>query len=114
MSETVYFTPFLEWVDVTDPASIPPDARKITASDLMRYEHFGVDAAAQINAQGRILDQITTPNGAFVLPKVPTTSTANRPAAATVGAGAHMFDITLNKPIWSTGTDWVDATGAIV
>lgn len=40
--------------------------------------------------------------------------TANRPAAATAGEGAVFFDTTLKKPVWSTGTAWVDATGAAV
>lgn len=40
--------------------------------------------------------------------------TGSRPAAATVGQGAQFFDTTLNKPIWSTGSVWVDATGATV
>lgn len=44
--------------------------------------------------------------------KVGTTTTAARPAAGTAGAGAHMFDTSLGKPIWSNGTAWVDATGA--
>lgn len=41
-------------------------------------------------------------------------ATASRPAAATVGSGASFFDETLGKPIWSTGSAWVDATGATV
>ena len=41
-------------------------------------------------------------------------ATASRPAAATAGAGAMFFDTTLGKPIWCTGTAWVDATGATV
>lgn len=41
-------------------------------------------------------------------------TTASRPSASTAGAGASVFDTTLNKPIWSTGTAWVDATGATV
>ena len=41
-------------------------------------------------------------------------STASRPDAATVGAGGHIFDTTLGKPIWSNGTTWVDSTGATV
>ena len=40
--------------------------------------------------------------------------TGSRPAAATVGQGAQFFDTTLNKPIWSTGSGWVDASGAAV
>ena len=33
---------------------------------------------------------------------------------AGVSAGFQFFDTTLNKPIWWTGTKWVDATGADV
>jgi hypothetical protein len=38
-------------------------------------------------------------------------TTANRPAAATVGVGAQFYDTTLNKPVWSDGTHWLDAVG---
>ncbi len=41
-------------------------------------------------------------------------TTANRPSASTAGAGASMFDTNLGKPIWSDGSQWVDATGAAV
>lgn len=41
-------------------------------------------------------------------------TTAARPTAATAGLGFQYFDTTLNKPIWSTGAAWVDATGAAV
>lgn len=40
--------------------------------------------------------------------------TGSRPSASAVGQGAQFFDTTLNKPIWSTGSAWVDATGAAV
>jgi hypothetical protein len=40
-------------------------------------------------------------------------ATGSRPAA-TVGAGAMIFDTTLGKPIWSDGTNWKDATGTNV
>ena len=46
--------------------------------------------------------------------RIGTTTTAARPAAATAGAGAHMFDTTIGKPIWSDGAAWRDATGAAV
>lgn len=42
---------------------------------------------------------------------LPTTTTAGRPTASSVGAGACMFDTDLGKPIFSDGTGWVDATG---
>lgn len=38
-------------------------------------------------------------------------ATGSRPAAATVGAGAQWFDSTLNEPIWSDGTNWLNANG---
>lgn len=46
--------------------------------------------------------------------KALTAATASRPAASSVSAGSWMFDSTLNKPIWSTGSAWVDATGTAV
>jgi hypothetical protein len=41
-------------------------------------------------------------------------ATGSRPAAATVGKGAQFYDTTLNKPIWSDGTNWKDAAGTTV
>lgn len=41
-------------------------------------------------------------------------ATASRPAASLAGSGGSYFDITLGKPVWSTGSAWVDATGAAV
>lgn len=42
-------------------------------------------------------------------PKVYTTAT--RPSAVTLGDGAMIYDTTINKPIWSDGAVWRDATG---
>lgn len=42
----------------------------------------------------------------------PSGSTSTRPAAPVVGVS--YFDTTLGKPIWWTGTAWVDATGTAV
>lgn len=41
-------------------------------------------------------------------------ATALRPTAASIGAGGMIFDTTLGRPIWSTGTNWVDAAGTTV
>lgn len=46
--------------------------------------------------------------------KVKAWTTASRPSAVTAGAGVQIFDSTLNKPIWSTGSAWVDAAGNVV
>ena len=41
-------------------------------------------------------------------------ATGSRPSASSMGQGSQFFDTTLNKPIWSTGSAWVDAAGAFV
>ena len=41
-------------------------------------------------------------------------TTAGRPSAATIGAGASVYDTTLGKPVWSDGTNWKDAAGNTV
>jgi hypothetical protein len=46
MTEPINFQPFLGWVNSTDPDNVSPDARVITAEDLMRYEQLGLDIAA--------------------------------------------------------------------
>lgn len=38
----------------------------------------------------------------------------HRPAHDDIDAGVRYFDTTIGKPIWSDGTNWVDATGATV
>ncbi len=38
-------------------------------------------------------------------------TTAKRPSAVAAGTGTCIFDTTLKKPVWSTGSTWVDATG---
>ena len=38
-------------------------------------------------------------------------TTATRPSAVTLGDGAMIYDTTINKPIWSDGAVWRDATG---
>lgn len=44
----------------------------------------------------------------------PPFTTAGRPAATAVPIGGVYFDTTLNKPGWSNGTNWRDATGAVM
>src|SRR5258708_29242504 len=41
-------------------------------------------------------------------------TTAHRPAVGTKVVGSGYLDLTLNKPIWWNGTNWIDATGATV
>ncbi len=39
---------------------------------------------------------------------------SQRPTGKGVSKGFQFYDLNLNKPIWWTGTNWVDATGATV
>ena len=90
-------------------------AKKIRSSGTS----LGLDGTGMISLQTNTYDLGTAANrfryvragtgvqtGAF--------TTAGRPAASTAGAGVHIFDTTLNKPTWSDGTNWRDATGTIV
>ena len=38
-------------------------------------------------------------------------TTEERPSFDNIRTGFQYFDITLGKPIWYNGTEWVDATG---
>lgn len=38
----------------------------------------------------------------------------SRPAMTAPDAGTSFFDLALGRPVWWTGTAWVDATGAAV
>ncbi len=46
--------------------------------------------------------------------RVPSFTTATRPAASSIPAGGSIYDSTLGKPIWSTGSQWRDAAGTVV
>ncbi len=41
-------------------------------------------------------------------------ATGSRPSASAAGAGTSVYDTTLHKPIWSSGTAWLDAAGNAV
>jgi hypothetical protein len=50
MTDPISFDPYLGWVDVESPLSIPEEVHLITASDLLRYENLGVATADRINS----------------------------------------------------------------
>lgn len=64
------------------------------------------NAAFEMNLRGSIMRA----SGTF---KLMNTTTAGRPTAG-LEAGVTMWDITLNKPIYWTGSAWVDSAGAAV
>jgi hypothetical protein len=64
MSNPISYSPFLGWVDATDPNNLPVDVRIISAADLLRYENFGVTATTKINAESvRVDDAIVRLDG---------------------------------------------------
>ena len=58
---------------------------------------------------------IKTESGQLLIPYTLIGDTANRPTFENnKDSGFQYFDLSLSKPIWWTGTKWVDATGADV
>lgn len=82
----------------------------IDASHLSWVQHNVYDIGLSVNRPR------TLRVGASVVTGVFTTAQRNATGAghASTGAGASVYDSTLNKPVWSDGTNWRDATGAIV
>lgn len=61
--------------------------------------------------------QVTAATGDVVVhgaARVGQYATASRPAPGTAGAGAMIYDTDLARPVWSDGTSWRDASGAVV
>lgn len=46
MADPIHFDPVTRWVNVNDPDNVPPEAKVLTAEDLLRYEKLGQDVAA--------------------------------------------------------------------
>lgn len=69
-----------------------------------------------VRANGKGLYVCTdTPNKKFNLVSgVDSCTSTSRPSTTELPVGFPTFDTTLGKPIWWTGTNWVDATGATV
>ncbi|SEP86273.1 Right handed beta helix region [Arthrobacter sp. OV608] len=74
------------------------------------YQTIGsstVTAAMQVN---RALSQVRF----MTAPRLPSYTTATRPKAATVTAGAQIYDSTLGYAVTSNGADWVNGIGTVV
>lgn len=82
-------------------------------SNYLRIEALGY--VESFNNFVDTLGVIDLSAGSILSNRIPYSSgtTTNRPKHI-VGTVKMHFDTTLNKPIWSTGTSWVDAAGATV
>jgi hypothetical protein len=87
----------------------PAPEDKVNVSD-MRKPASDVAGIEEVNAKQ---DKIGyTPADDSKVLHLSTGDTASRPTS--ISTGYQYFDISLNKPIWYTGKNWVDATGTTV
>ncbi|WP_262349404.1 hypothetical protein [Lactiplantibacillus plantarum] len=86
------------------------DDSKLVHSTDMRKPASDVAGIEEVNAKQ---DKIGyTPADDSKVLHLSTGDTASRPTG--ISSGYQYFDTSLNKPIWYTGKNWVDATGATV
>lgn len=71
--------------------------------DNRMWKSLANNNAAEPGADGNWMPVLELPR--------PYGTTAQRPDPVEAGVGYEFFDTDLTKPIWSDGTDWVDATG---
>lgn len=69
----------------------------------------GTGIKGKISLSARVIDSNKNPSVNFVIENG---LSAARPASPV--SGQMFFDKTINKPIWYSGTDWVDSSGTIV
>lgn len=74
-----------------DMVALTDNTNDIGASGANRFRYARLGSGVQV--------------GAF--------TTANRPAAATAGAGCMIFDTTIGRPVWSDGVSWIDPVAGI-
>lgn len=92
------------WMMPNLPVVVFPGENVYLGSDLTQYVTRA--AAGVIGTAG-----VGTGKGAF---RPGAWTTANRPTAASVGAGSQGYDTTLSIPIFSDGTSWRNAAGTVV
>lgn len=110
MPDLISFDPYLGWVDIEDVDNIPEDARLIAAADLMRFENFGKDGAAAINALG----EVATDTGIATLVGAPATDTGTAVAALIAAAFAAREQVTTLATNTTTASVLQSPTGLLV
>lgn len=87
--------------DVLDAATLSAKTVPVAADSVMIAD--SADATNKVK-------KVTYTN----ITRFQTFTTAGRPSAVTLGAGARIYDTTLAIPIWSDGAVWRDALGTAV
>lgn len=86
-------------------------------SELQEFEsYFNVNRGTSILYQDRpmVFDSKNFINSMGYSSIAKAGSTSNRPSLIASDSNFQYFDTTINKPIWWTGSNWVDATGVTV
>ena len=92
---------------------------RYTLTDFSSYTGINIRVTNifAVNYNSNLLSESFMPRGGgdlYAPIRHPRYATAGRPSASSSGAGAEIYDTTLNKPVWSDGTNWRDASGTIV
>jgi hypothetical protein len=88
----------------------------VNPADDVKLRNISGDFGLFIEGQGNAItvNKLNRVVGFATYVVIPSRATTERADPAGLGVGAMMFDTTLGKPIWSNGTNWVDAAGALV
>lgn len=114
----LYFTPSSTYTGLQLPASagvlfIHKDSNPRTLLEFTQSQN-GYDRAIQtikfIANYDSIVDKVSNWSALYQS----SGDNSNRPASPIRFIGMQYFDITLNKPIWWNGSDWIDFEGKIV
>lgn len=97
-------------ITVNGKTFVPADKASSVQTADMRKPASDVAGIEEVNAKQDKIDY--TPADDSKVVHLSTGATSNRPTGQVTGY--QYFDITLNKPVWYTGTAWVDATGTTV
>ena len=73
-----------------------------------------VSSKRTVESDGSITYDNTWVDANGYTPSLSVGTTQNRPLLGSTDVGYQFFDTTINKPIWWTGTKWVDANGTDV
>jgi hypothetical protein len=95
---------------------IPPV--EITAANIINTASTAQGSISGRRAESLMANEATVvrtlTSKTLTNPKFTSYTTGGRPSASSAGATAMIYDTTLNKPVWSDGTNWRDAAGTVV
>ena len=102
---------------VTNTTAIATETTRATSAEKVNADSINKEITDRTTADTTLNNTITSETQRATAAEatkldLSTGNTESRPTGKT--AGYMYFDTTLNKPIWYTGTSWVDATGTAI